>query len=127
MAVIHDIGNAGNIHPRNKQDVGDRLAQWALHQTYEQDVVPCGPLFKKIEVDGNKIRIHFDHVGDGLMVGSKEGLAPTKEVRTASSNVLPSPVRIKHGSGLKPSSTEIRSSSPATPWPSLSPSAAVTP
>jgi sialate O-acetylesterase len=80
MAVIHDIGNARDIHPKNKQDVGDRLAQWALHQTYKQDIVPCGPLFKKIEVEGNKIRIHFDHVGKGLMVGSKEGLAPTKEV-----------------------------------------------
>ncbi|MDA0839537.1 MAG: sialate O-acetylesterase [Planctomycetota bacterium] len=80
MAVIHDIGAENDIHPRNKQDVGDRLAQWALHQTYKQDVVPCGPLFQKIVVEGNKIRIHFDHVGDGLMVGAKEGLAPTKEV-----------------------------------------------
>lgn len=80
MAVIIDIGEAGDIHPRNKQDVGSRLAQWALHQTYgREDVVPSGPLYKSHRVDGNSIRVSFDHVGDGLMVGVKEGLQPTAE------------------------------------------------
>ncbi len=80
MAVIHDIGNAKDIHPKNKQDVGWRLAQWALHQNYgRKDLVPAGPLYKDIKVEGNKIRIHFDHVGSGLMVGKKNGLAPTEE------------------------------------------------
>jgi sialate O-acetylesterase len=82
MAVIIDIGEAGDIHPRNKQDVGDRLARFALHQTYEKkDIVPSGPLYKSHEVDGNAIRITFDHVGSGLMVGKKSGLAPTEEVK----------------------------------------------
>ncbi len=81
MAVITDIGQADDIHPRNKQDVGWRLAQWALHQTYGQkDVVPCGPLYRSHKVDGSAIRISFDHVGSGLIVGTKEGLEPTKEV-----------------------------------------------
>ena len=80
MAVIHDIGNAKDIHPRNKQDVGWRLAQWALHQNYgRDDLVPAGPLYKSLKVDGNKIRLSFDHVGSGLMIGKKEGLAPTTE------------------------------------------------
>ena len=80
MAVIHDIGNAKDIHPKNKQDVGWRLAQWALHQNYgRKDLVPAGPLYKSMKVDGNKIRLQFDHVGGGLMVGKKNGLAPTEE------------------------------------------------
>ena len=54
MAVITDIGAANDIHPRNKQDVGWRLAQWALHQTYGQkDLVPSGPLYKSHKVEGN--------------------------------------------------------------------------
>lgn len=82
MAVIIDIGEANDIHPRNKQDVGGRLAQWALHQTYgKQDIVPAGPLYKGHKVDGNSIRLTFDHVGSGLIVGKKEGLEPTKEVK----------------------------------------------
>ncbi len=82
MAVITDIGQAGNIHPRNKQDVGWRLAQWALHQTYgKKDLVPAGPLYKGLKIDGDSIRLSFDYVGSGLMVGEKEGLAPTKEVK----------------------------------------------
>jgi sialate O-acetylesterase len=82
MAVIIDIGDAGDIHPRNKQDVGYRLAQWALHQTYERkDVVPSGPLYREMKVEGSKIRLSFDHVGGGLMVGKKSGLEPVQEVK----------------------------------------------
>ncbi len=81
MAVITDIGQANDIHPRNKQDVGWRLAQWALHQTYGQkELVPCGPLYKGHKVEGGTIRLLFDHVGSGLMVGEKKGLEPTAEV-----------------------------------------------
>lgn len=80
MAVIIDIGDAKNIHPQNKQDVGSRLARWALHQTYgRKDIVPSGPLYKSMAVEGDKVRIHFDHVDGGLMVGKKEGLNPTQE------------------------------------------------
>lgn len=81
MAVITDIGAANDIHPRNKQDVGSRLAQWALHQTYgKKDLVPSGPLYKSHKVEGGHIRISFKHVGSGLMVGKKDGLTPTQEV-----------------------------------------------
>ncbi len=81
MAVIIDIGEAKDIHPRNKQDVGWRLSQWALHQTYDRaDLVPCGPLYKGHQVEGNTIRVSFDHIGSGLIVGKKEGLSPTEEV-----------------------------------------------
>jgi sialate O-acetylesterase len=82
MAVIIDIGEAGDIHPRNKQDVGSRLAQWALHQTYgKKDIVPSGPLYKSHKVEGHAIRVSFDDVGGGLMVGTKNGLEPTEEIK----------------------------------------------
>ncbi|MED6300444.1 MAG: sialate O-acetylesterase [Verrucomicrobiota bacterium] len=82
MAVITDIGAANDIHPKNKQDVGSRLAQWALHQTYGQkNLVPSGPLYQSHKVEGTTIRLSFDHVGSGLMVGKKNGLEPTAEVK----------------------------------------------
>ncbi len=80
MAVIIDIGEAGDIHPKNKRDVGSRLAQWALAKDYGRDIVPSGPLFKGLTIEGDKIRIAFDNVGSGLMVGAKEGFEPAKEV-----------------------------------------------
>ncbi len=80
MAVTIDIGEAGDIHPRNKQDVGRRLAQWGLRDVYKKDVVVSGPLFRELKIEGNKARVYFDHVGDGLMVGRKEGLAQTQPV-----------------------------------------------
>ena len=81
MAVIIDIGDARNIHPKNKFDVGERLALWALAKDYDKkDLVYSGPIYKGMKVDGNKVVLSFDHVGGGLMVGKKEGLAPTKEV-----------------------------------------------
>jgi sialate O-acetylesterase len=61
MAVVTDITNLDDIHPKNKQDVGKRLALWALAKTYGKDVVYSGPLYKSMKVDGNKIRIEFEH------------------------------------------------------------------
>ena len=79
MAVIIDIGEAGDIHPRNKQDVGARLASWALAKDYGKNIVYSGPLYKTHKVEGSKIRIEFDHAGSGLMAGKKNGLAPTEQ------------------------------------------------
>jgi sialate O-acetylesterase len=80
MACIIDIGDAGNIHPTDKQDVGKRLALWALAKDYGKDVVWSGPLFKSMTVEGAKARIAFDCVGGGLMVGEKHGIQPTAAV-----------------------------------------------
>jgi sialate O-acetylesterase len=83
MAVIIDIGNARDIHPKNKQDVGKRLALLALAKDYQKDVVPSGPLYKGMKKEGSKIRLSFDHVGSGLMTGEKMGLDPVKETKGA--------------------------------------------
>jgi sialate O-acetylesterase len=74
MAVIIDIGEADNIHPKNKQDVGKRLALWALANTYGVDVVCSGPLYRSMEMDGNKIVLHFDHCRGGLLAKDGEPL-----------------------------------------------------
>jgi len=80
MAVTIDIGEAGNIHPGNKQDVGMRLALWALAAEYgHKGLVHSGPLYRRHSVEGNAMRIDFDHVGSGLMVGQKAGLVPATE------------------------------------------------
>ena len=81
MAVTIDIGEAIYLHPKNKQDVGKRLALWALAKDYKKNLVYSGPLYKNHKAEGNKIIIHFDHVGSGLMVGEKKGLAPVAEIK----------------------------------------------
>jgi sialate O-acetylesterase len=70
MAVTMDIGNPDDIHPTNKRDVGRRLSLWALAKDYGREVVYSGPLYKKYQVEGERIRIFFDHTGSGLKSGS---------------------------------------------------------
>lgn len=67
MAVTIDIGSYPDCHCPNKQEVGRRLALWALAKTYgRSDLVYSGPLYKSMQIEGNKIRIRFDHTGSGL-------------------------------------------------------------
>jgi sialate O-acetylesterase len=66
MAVTIDIGDPNDIHPHNKQDVGKRLAQWALAKTYGKDVVASGPLVKSSRQEGGKIVVEFNYIGGGL-------------------------------------------------------------
>jgi sialate O-acetylesterase len=66
MAVAIDIGNALDIHPGNKQEVGRRLALNALAWVYNQDIPYSGPIYNSMEIRGNRIVLSFDHVLDGL-------------------------------------------------------------
>jgi len=87
MAVAIDLANPGNaddIHPMNKRDVGERLALWALANDYGKKIpVYSGPLYKAMKVEKGKIRIAFDHIGTGLMIGIKNGTEPTATDPTA--------------------------------------------
>lgn len=66
-AVIIDLGEARDIHPRNKQDVAKRLARWALARDYGLSNIPYhSPQYKSMESEGNKVILSFDHVGGGL-------------------------------------------------------------
>jgi sialate O-acetylesterase len=71
MAVTLDIGNIDDIHPTNKQEVGRRLALWAMAKAYNKETAYSGPIYKSMAVDGNKVRLEFDYVGGGLI--SRDG------------------------------------------------------
>jgi sialate O-acetylesterase len=68
MAVTMDIGNPADIHPKNKLDVGHRLALWARAKTYGDESVRVwsGPLFRSAAREGAALRLSFDSVGEGL-------------------------------------------------------------
>lgn len=66
MAITNDIGEANDIHPKNKKDPGERLARWALAKDYGKELIYSGPLFKSSEVKGDALRVTFDQAGAGL-------------------------------------------------------------
>ncbi|MCK7503597.1 MAG: hypothetical protein MZV70_05450, partial [Desulfobacterales bacterium] len=93
MAVTADISGVRDIHPRNRRDVGKRLALWALAKDYgKQGIVYSGPLYKTMSVEGGAIRLSFDHTGSGLtardgkdltwfeIAGSDKQFVPAKAV-----------------------------------------------
>jgi sialate O-acetylesterase len=59
MAVTSDIGHPTDVHPKNKKDVGERLARWALAMEYSKDIVPSGPLYESARTTGKKIIVSF--------------------------------------------------------------------
>ena len=66
QAVIIDLGEGKDIHPRNKQDVAKRLARWALAETYGRDDIACrSPRYASLEKDGQKILLSFTDVAGG--------------------------------------------------------------
>jgi len=72
LAVTIDIGNATDIHPKNKFDVGYRLSLWALRDVYgEKNLVVSGPIYREMKIEGGRVRVNFDHVGSGLFAGEK--------------------------------------------------------
>ncbi|SNR31130.1 sialate O-acetylesterase [Lutibacter flavus] len=72
-AVIIELGEAGDIHPKNKQDVGYRLSLAARKTAYNQNIVYSGPTFKSQEIKDNKIVVSFNNIGSGLQTKDKYG------------------------------------------------------
>jgi sialate O-acetylesterase len=66
MAVIIDIGEAGDIHPKNKQDVGVRLGLAAQAVAYGRNIVYSGPMYESMKIEQGKVRLKFTHTGGGL-------------------------------------------------------------
>lgn len=133
MATIIDIGEADDIHPRNKQDVGLRLALGALHVAYGQDIVHAGPLATGQERVNNALAISFDHVGSGLAVrgGTLKGFAIAGEDRQfvwaeariegdrvlVSSPLVPEPTAVRYAWANNPDATLYSAEGlPATPF-----------
>ncbi len=78
QAVAIDLGEANDIHPRNKREVADRLARWALAKDYGVEMNHRSPQFREMERRGNRLELRFDHVGSGLRtwdVGKPVGFA----------------------------------------------------
>jgi sialate O-acetylesterase len=73
MAVTIDAGDAIDIHPKDKQSVGNRLALSALKIAYNQDVIFSGPVYRQMSVNGSTVTLSFDQVGKGLKVNDKYG------------------------------------------------------
>lgn len=115
MAITTDIGDPTDIHPKNKQDVGKRLAAIALHNVYGENNEYSGPVYTSMATEGNKIRISFTHTGSGLMVRDKYGYIKGFEVAGADkvfhyakaeidgntvvvyADDVPSPVAVRYG------------------------------
>ncbi|MDX1679998.1 MAG: sialate O-acetylesterase [Akkermansiaceae bacterium] len=72
LAVTIDIGDATNIHPKNKRDVGLRLALSALERTYGKDVVGSGPWYREMKIEDGKIRLEFDYAEGLKFVGDTD-------------------------------------------------------
>jgi sialate O-acetylesterase len=68
LAVTIDVGESWNLHPPRKEEIGERLALWALGTTYGKKLEYSGPLFQSVHVEGKEARISFSHVGSGLAV-----------------------------------------------------------
>jgi sialate O-acetylesterase len=142
MAVTIDIGEANDIHPRNKQDVGRRLALNALAKVYDVDVVYSGPMFRDMSIEKDKIRLSFDHVGPGLTARGDEkltGFAIAGENREfhwadavidgetvlVTSPAVPVPVAVRYGWAANPvCNLYNRAGLPASPfrtdsWPGI--------
>jgi sialate O-acetylesterase len=78
-AVLIDIGESKDIHPRNKKDAGERLARIALARDYGRHMAYSGPVYDSMQIDGNKIRLRFQHTDDGLAAAA---LPPVYDVET---------------------------------------------
>jgi sialate O-acetylesterase len=68
LIVTIDIGEAGDIHPKNKLDVGRRMARWALADVYGRKITPGGPMFSTARPVNNKMILTFEDAGAGLRI-----------------------------------------------------------
>lgn len=112
MAVAIDIGGE-DLHPRNKLDVGRRLAAWALAETYREKVVPSGPLFDRFTIAGDKVLVHLKYAAGLKSIdgGPVKGFAIAGEDRrfvwaeariegetvVVSSSTVTKPVAVRYG------------------------------
>ncbi|PWT73002.1 MAG: hypothetical protein C5B59_14445 [Bacteroidetes bacterium] len=80
MAVTTDIGLSHDVHPKNKQDVGKRLAAIALNNVYGQTMEFSGPVYQSMKINGNQVILSFTHLGGGLVTTDKYGYVKGFEI-----------------------------------------------
>ncbi len=74
LAISIDLGEADDVHPKDKTEIGNRLAAWALGTTYGRDLVHSGSLFEAVKFDEDEATVTFRHVGGGLVVRNGDRL-----------------------------------------------------
>lgn len=142
LAVTIDVGEPDNVHPSRKLEVGERLALWALANSYQKQLVYSGPLFHAAVLEGDHIRLDFTNLGSGLAArdgGTLTGFAVAGEDRRfywaqakiagdqiiVSAPEVPSPVAVRYAWGDSPTCNLIdREGLPASPfrtdrWPGI--------
>ena len=92
MAVTIDIGEANDIHPKNKQDVGRRLAQLALGDVYKTKLSGRSPMFREQAIQGREVRLKFNHAEGGLV--AREGEITGFVIAGADRKWLPATARM---------------------------------
>jgi len=118
LAVAVDIGEANDIHPKNKAEVGRRLALCALAKTYRKNIEYSGPWYRAMKISGSQIRLSFSHVDGGLAAkgGELQGFAIAGEDRKfvwaqaniegnnviVSSPTVPKPVAVRYAWDINP-------------------------
>ncbi|MFZ3341060.1 MAG: hypothetical protein WA213_09275 [Terriglobales bacterium] len=122
LAVTIDVGDPGNLHPHRKEEVGDRLALWALGTTYHEPLVYSGPLYESMSIqtsaEASAIRVRFSNTGNDLVAkgGDLQGFEIAGRDRkfhwatariesdsvVVSSPEVPDPVAVRYGWGDSP-------------------------
>ena len=133
LAVTIDIGEANDIHPRNKQDVGLRLANWALHDVYgKTDRARSGPVYDSLTSEGPALRLRFRETTGGLAargelagfaIASADGPWVAAQARIHQDTVIvsslqvPAPTRVRYGWANNPTCTLTNGAGlPASPF-----------
>lgn len=135
MACIIDIGEAADIHPKNKQEVGSRLAALALNRTYGKAGTPCSaPVYEGYAIEGSTVRIRFSMPSgsepflaakdlSGFTVQDADGKWYVANAHTdgatvvVSSPAVPHPVHVRYGWADNPTCTlHTRSGFPVAPF-----------
>jgi sialate O-acetylesterase len=126
MAVAHDIGDADDVHPRNKADVGDRLARWALVEIYGREgVAKSGPLFEDVRFEPGRAVVRFETFGGGLrsrdggpiggftLAGEDRVFHPARvltvhgDTLTVASATVPKPVAVRYAWSHNPTDANL--------------------
>ena len=108
MVVVNDIGDLKDIHPTNKQEVGRRLASWALAKTYgKSEVVYRGPSFKSFKIEGDRLRVTFDNVSGELKSRDEKPLTWFEIIDTDEGGFVKADARIE-GASVILSSSEVK-------------------
>ena len=135
QAITLDIGEAEDIHPRNKQDVGYRLALWARSLVYGDQVVHSGPIYREHSIEHGKVTLWFGHVGGGLAtrdggplggfaIAGEEGEFVWADAKIQGDSVvvshpdIPNPTSVRYGWAYNPTAANLINAEglPAAPF-----------